>query len=91
MRRGGHADQRIVVGASSVASAGAAHAIDAVDREVGRVDAAQLLGAGMDVHQRLARHRRLEQRVAAGRHLAEARPDREDQVGLADARARASD
>ena len=37
----------------------------------------------MDVDQRLLRVRRLEERVAAGRHLAEAAADREHEIGVA--------
>ena len=40
----------------------------------------------MNVDERLRRGRRLEERVARGRHLAEPRPDDEEQVGLAYAR-----
>ena len=52
----------------------------AVDRQRRLVDAAQLLGAGMDMHQLLLGHRQVEQRVAAGRRLAEARPDGDDEI-----------
>ena len=52
------------------------------DRQRRPVDAAELLGAGVDVHERL---RRLDQRVAGRRHLAEPRADDEQQVGVADA------
>ena len=48
-----------VGGAASVSSAGAAHAIDALQQQVGGVDAAELLGAGVDVDQLLRRPRRL--------------------------------
>ena len=53
---------------------------------VGLVDAAELLGARMHVHERLLRPRDVEQRVAGGRHLAEPRPDDEQHVRLAHAR-----
>ena len=39
----------------------------------------------MDVHEALLRPRRLQQRIAAGRHLAEPGADGEDQIGFADA------
>ncbi len=61
--------------------AGAGHA--RLQHQVGRIDPAQFLGAGMQVHQRLGRTRRLDQRIAAGRHLAQPRADRDQQVGLA--------
>src|SRR6185437_2291341 len=51
------------------------------DRQRRPVDAPELLGAGMDVHERLL----VDQRVAGRRHLAEPRPDDEQQVGVADA------
>ncbi len=53
------------------------------DRQLGAVHTAELLGAGMHVHERLCGGRRREQRVARRRHLAEARPDDEQQVGVA--------
>ena len=53
--------------------------------QVGLVDAAELVGVGVHVDQRLARSRRLEQRVLPGRDLAEARAEREQQVGRAHA------
>ena len=39
------------------------------DGQVGLVDASQLARVGMDVHERLARPRHVEQRVAAGRYV----------------------
>ena len=54
------------------------------DREVRRVDEADLLGAGMDVDQRLAGLGHIDQRVAAARGLAQAGADQQQQVGLAD-------
>jgi hypothetical protein len=57
-----------------------------VDRQRRLIDAAQLLGAGMDVDQRLLGNRHLEQRVAAGRHLAQAGADHQQDVGLLHAR-----
>jgi hypothetical protein len=48
------------------------------------VYAADLVGIGMQVHQRLPRHRHLEQGVAVGRDVAQPRPERQDQVGVPD-------
>ena len=56
------------------------------DRERGLVDAAQLLGTGMDVDQRLRGHGRREQRIARRRHLAQPLADHEQHVGVANAR-----
>ena len=47
------------------------------------VDPVQFFGAGMDMHQGLARSRHLEQGVAATGHLAQARPDGDDQIAAA--------
>ena len=58
----------------------------AVDHQFGLVNAAQLFGVRMDVHQALARHGCVEQRVAARRHFAEAWADGDDQVGIFHAR-----
>ena len=55
------------------------------DRQLRLVDAAELVRVGMRVDERLARARRVQQRVAAGRHLAEPAAEREDQVGVLDA------
>ena len=55
-----------------------------VDQQLALVHAPQLLGAGVHVHEALRRPRRVEQRVAAGRHLAEARTDREHEIGVLD-------
>jgi hypothetical protein len=49
------------------------------------VDAIEFFRAGVDVDQFLLRTRRLQQRVAAGGHLAQPRADRQHQVGLLDA------
>ena len=49
--------------------------------QVRRVDARQLLRTGVDVDELLPGPRRLQQLVAPGRHLAQARPDREHEVG----------
>src|SRR5437016_9954817 len=46
----------------------------------------ELFRSGMNMHQLLLRNRRLEQRVAAGRHLAQSRADGEQDVGVADSR-----
>ena len=56
----------------------------AVDGQGGLVDAAQFLGAGMHMHHLLRRHRQVEQRVAAGRRLAQARPDGDDEIAFLD-------
>ena len=55
-----------------------------MQQQVGRIDAAELLGAGVDVDELLQRPRRLQQRVAAGRHLAQPRADRQDEIGVGD-------
>ena len=52
------------------------------DRQVGLVDAPQLTRVGMDVHERLAWPRHVEQRVAAGRDVAQPPADRNEQVGF---------
>ncbi len=54
-----------------------------VDRQRGLVHPAQLFGAGVDVNQLLFRHRRFDQRVAAGGGLAQARADGDQQVAFA--------
>jgi hypothetical protein len=54
-------------------------------RQIGAEDTAQFLGTGVDVHQLLHRARRLQQGVAAGRHLAQARTDGDQQIRLLDA------
>src|SRR5690606_35600836 len=46
-----------------------------MDRQARLVDAPELLRPGEDKDERLSRHGRLEQRVAARRHLAETVPD----------------
>ena len=50
------------------------------------VDAAELLGAGMDVHEGHLRRRDIEQRVALARHLAEPAADEHDEIGRLDPR-----
>ena len=55
-----------------------------VDRQRGLEDATKLLRARMDVDERLPGKRRLDERVAAGRHLTEPRSDDEQQIGLGD-------
>src|SRR6185437_7590486 len=49
------------------------------------IDAAQLLGIGMDVDEALLRRRNVDEGVAAGRHLAEPRADDDEKVGRLDA------
>ena len=51
-----------------------------IDGQVRGIDAAQLLGARVDVHERLSRRRHLEKGVAARRHFAESRPENEGEV-----------
>ena len=58
-----------------------------VDREERLVDAAELERVGMDMDELLARHRNVEERVAAARRLAEPRADRDQQIGCPEARA----
>ena len=91
-------EARLVVGAGSFRPAAPARGIEDAeppqrggelrqrrdDRQLRLVDAAELARVGMRVDERLARARRLQQRVAAGRHLAEPAAEREDQVGLLD-------
>ena len=48
------------------------------------IDAPELLGAGMHVHERLPRFWHVEKRVTGGRHLAEARTDHQQQIGTSD-------
>ena len=55
------------------------------DRQIGVIDAAELVRVGMDVDERLAGMVGRDQRVAVGGRFAEARADGEDQVGVADA------
>ena len=57
-----------------------------MDREMRLVDAAELLGARMHVHEGHLRARNVEQRVALRRHLAEPAADQQHEVGLLDAR-----
>ena len=54
-----------------------------LDRQIGRVEQAQLLGARMDVDQGLLRLGDVDQAVAPARGLAEARADQQQQVRLA--------
>ena len=53
--------------------------------QIGLVHTAQFFGAGVHVDQLLRRLGHFQQRVATGRHLAQARADGEDQVGILDA------
>ena len=55
------------------------------DRQIGVIDAAELVGVGVDVDERLAGMVGRDQRVAVGRRFAEPRADGEDQIGVADA------
>ena len=55
------------------------------DRQVGVIDAAELVGVGVDVDERLAGMVGRDERVAVGRRFAEPRADGEDQIGVADA------
>ena len=57
-----------------------------IDGESGMVDAAEFLGARMHMHQFQLRLGNVEQRVALGRHLAQAPADQQHQVGTLDAR-----
>src|SRR5439155_8195784 len=54
-----------------------------VDQQLALVDPAELLGARVHVHELLLRPRRLDQRVGARGHLAQARADHEQQIGAA--------
>ncbi len=56
-----------------------------VDRQLGLVHPAQVRRIGMDMHQPLARPRRLEQRIAVGRDIAEPRAEGHDQICTAHA------
>ena len=56
--------------------------ISGIDRQRRPVYAAKLFGARVDVDQCLFRHRRLDQRVATGGHLAQPRADHEQHVGF---------
>src|SRR5205814_7059265 len=55
------------------------------DRQIGVIDAAKLVGVGMDVNQRLVRMIGCDERVAIGGRLAEPWANGEDQIGVADA------
>ena len=57
-----------------------------VDRQMRMIDAAELLGAGMHMHERLPRARNVEQRIALRGDFAEPAADQHDQVGRLDAR-----
>ena len=50
------------------------------------IDAAELLGAGMDMHEGLARARNVEQRIALRGNFPEPAADQHNQVGRLDAR-----
>ena len=78
------ARQRAAVDRLQPGGGGGERAHAGVDRQVRRVDEADLLGAGVDVDQRLARLGHVDQRVAAARGLAEAGADQQQKVGVAD-------
>src|SRR5260370_33499224 len=56
-----------------------------IDRQIRRVHPAELLRTLMSVHQRLPWNRNFEQLISTGRHLSQARPDRQHEIGLLDA------
>ncbi len=56
-----------------------------IDQQLALVDPAELLVARVHVHELLLRPRRLDERVGAGRHLAQARADHEQQIRAAHA------
>jgi len=55
-----------------------------VDPEPGVIDPAEFATVGMNMHQRLRRHRNVEQRVGLRRHLRHAPARQDDEVGLGD-------
>ena len=57
-----------------------------VDGQRRAIDPAELLDAGIDMHERLRRARDVEQRVALRGHLAEPAADQDDEIGLLHAR-----
>ena len=57
-----------------------------VDGQIGLIDTVQLFGAGVNVNQLLLGPGRLQQGVAGGGHLAQARADGDDHVAGLDAR-----
>ena len=77
------ARQALLSTGSSARGAAAKARTPAWIAEVGRVDQAQLLGAGMDVDQGLPRLGHVDQRVAAARRLAQPRADQQQEVGVA--------
>ena len=56
-----------------------------MDRQMRTIDAAELFGAGMDMHERHLRPRNVEQRVALRRQFAHPPADQNDEVGGFDA------
>ena len=56
-----------------------------VDHQLRLIHAAKFFGTRVYMDQRLRRHRCVEQRIARGRHLAQPRPDRENQIRILDA------
>jgi hypothetical protein len=57
-----------------------------IDRQIGLIDAPQLLGTRKDMDQRLLRTRNLDQAVLAGGHLAQPRADDDQEIGAFHAR-----
>ena len=55
------------------------------DGQVGQIDAAQLVGIGMNVHERLPGVVGRDQRVSVGGRFAEPRADGDDEVGFSNA------
>src|SRR5260370_34740236 len=56
-----------------------------IDRQIRRVHPAELLRTLMSVHQGLPWNRNFEQLISTGRHLSQARTDRQHEIGLLDA------
>ena len=56
------------------------------DGEMGRVDAAQLLHTGIDVHKRLARGGNIEKRIGLRWMFAEPPTNKHDEIGIFHAR-----
>src|SRR5579883_330029 len=56
-----------------------------IDGERRLIDAAQLLGIRMNMHEPLLWRGNVEKRVAAGRHLAEPRPQRDHEIAFLNA------
>ena len=73
-------------GAASAARGGDELGAAGADPERRLEHASELVGVGVHMDQRLARTRRLDHRVAAGRRLIQARADHQQQIGLPHAR-----